>query len=69
MRGDVGVGVDADASDKLRISADVYDPDDAQLRLQAAYRLGNSNTWLMGQFDHVTDSDRRAGYFGIHQTF
>lgn len=69
VRGDVGVGVDADASDKLRISADVYDPDDAQLRLQAAYRLGNSNTWLMGQFDHVTDSDRRAGYFGIHQTF
>ena len=39
-----------------------------KLRLRAAYDLGGG-TALLGQFDDVTDSEKRAGYFGLRQTF
>lgn len=69
MQGDMGVGVDYYPKDSLRVSADYYDFDDGKLRMQAAYRLGGSDTWLMGQMDNVNDGDKRATYFGISQSF
>ena len=68
LAGKVGLGLDAYAGDKFTFSADAYDPDDVKLRLRAAYDLGGG-TALLGQFDDVTDSEKRAGYFGLRQTF
>lgn len=68
VAGKVGLGLDAYAGDKFTFSADAYDPDDVKLRLRAAYDLGGG-TALLGQFDDVTDSEKRAGYFGLRQTF
>ncbi len=69
MQGDMGVGIDYYPKDSLRISADYYDFNDGKLRMQAAYRLGGSDTWLIGQMDSVNDSEKRATYFGISQSF
>ena len=67
--GEAGVGLDAYAGSKFRFSADAYDLNDPALRLRAQYRLGNSGTWLMGQWNDVTDKDRRAAYVGLRQSF
>ena len=67
VAGKVGLGLDAYAGDKFTFSADAYDPDDVKLRLRAAYDLGGG-TALLGQFDDVTVSEKRAGYFGLRQT-
>ncbi len=69
MQGDMGVGVDYYPKDSFRVSADYYDFDDGKLRMQAAYRLGGSDTWIMGQMDNVNDGEKRATYFGISQSF
>ena len=68
IAGQAGIGLDAYAGDKFTFSADAYDPDDVKLRLRAAYDLGGG-TALLGQFDDVTDSRERAGYFGVRQAF
>jgi phospholipid/cholesterol/gamma-HCH transport system substrate-binding protein len=67
--GKAGLGVDAYADDKFKFSADVYDASDPSVRLRAQYRLGNSDTWLMGQMNDVNDSEHRATYVGIRQSF
>ncbi|SFT62140.1 phospholipid/cholesterol/gamma-HCH transport system substrate-binding protein [Selenomonas sp. GACV-9] len=67
--GEAGVGVDAYAGDKFKFSADVYDVHDPSVRLRAQYRLGNSDTWLLGQMNDVNDSDHRATFVGIRQSF
>ena len=63
------MGVDAYAGDKFKFSADVYDASDPSVRLRAQYRLGNSDTWLLGQMNDVNDSEHRATYVGIRQSF
>ena len=70
IKGEGGVGADAYAGKNLKLSADVYDFDDAALRLRAEYALNkNSGTYLLGEFDDVTDSDKRTAYLGLRQKF
>lgn len=68
IHGDAGVGLDAYVGDNFKFSADVYDLDDASLRLGAQFRV-KDDTWLMGQWQNVNDSKRRAAYVGIRQAF
>lgn len=67
--GQPGVGVDAYAGENFKISADAYDMNDPALRLRAQYRLGDSDTWLLGQWNDVNDSDHRTAYVGLKQSF
>ncbi len=67
--GEPGIGVDAYAGEKFKFSADAYDLNDPAVRLRAQYRLGSSGTWLMGQWNDVTDKDRRTAYVGLRQSF
>jgi phospholipid/cholesterol/gamma-HCH transport system substrate-binding protein len=67
--GEAGIGLDAYAGSNFRFSADAYDFNDPTLRLRAMYRLGNNGTWLMGQWNDVTNHDRRAAYVGLRQSF
>lgn len=69
INGDVGVGLDAYAGKRFVFSADAMDPNDLSLRLRAQYELNNAGTWLMGQWNDVNDSDKRAAYLGIRQSF
>ena len=69
INGDPGVGVDAYMGKRFQFSADTYDFNDPSLRLRAQYELNDAGTWLMGQWNDVNDSDKRAAYLGIRQTF
>ena len=68
IAGEPGVGLDANVGNRWRFSADAYDPDDFRLRLSAQYRL-REDTYLMGQLKDLNRSERRAAYFGLHQSF
>ena len=63
-----GLGIDAYAGPKWTFSADAYDINDVTLKLRAQYQL-TSDTYLVGQVNHVNDSDKRATYFGVRHTF
>ena len=60
INGDVGLGLDAYAGKRFVFSVDAMDPNDPALRLGAQYQLNDAGTWLMGQWDDVNDSDKRA---------
>ncbi len=68
IAGKPGVGLDAYAGDRWKFSADVYDLNDAAVRLRAQYRI-TGGTHLMGQWSDVNDSDRRRAYVGVRQEF
>ena len=68
VAGEAGLGVDAHAGKKFSLSADVYDPDDPTVRLRTQYRL-TGNTYLLGEWNDVNDSDKRYFYTGIRQEF
>lgn len=63
-----GIGLDAYAGKKWKFSADAYDFNDRVLRLRTQYELGGG-TYLMGEFNDMTDGDKRAVYMGIRKTF
>ena len=65
---EIGLGLDADAGDRFRISVDAYDLNNIRLRPRASLRVGKS-TYLFGQVDDVNDGDRRATYVGVRQEF
>lgn len=69
IHGSAGVGFDAYAGQRFKLSTDVYDFGDPSVRLRAQYRLGDSKTWLLGQINDVNDSDHRTAYLGIKQAF
>jgi phospholipid/cholesterol/gamma-HCH transport system substrate-binding protein len=68
IHGEAGVGLDAYAGKNFKLSADAYDFNDLSVRLGAQLRMFD-NTWLMGQWQNVNKSDRRAAYVGIKQYF
>ena len=68
IAGDPGIGLDAAVGGHWHFSADAYDPNDFRLRLSAQYRL-REDTYLMGQIRDLNRSERRAAYFGLHQSF
>ena len=70
IKGEAGVGTDYFAGKNLKLSADVYDFDDATLRLRAEYALNKkSGTYLLGEFDDITDNSDRTAYIGLRQKF
>lgn len=68
IHGAAGVGLDAYAGKNFKFSADAYDFNDLSVRLGAQVRVMD-NTWLMGQWQNVNKSDKRAAYVGLKQYF
>lgn len=63
-----GVGVDAKLSDQLRLSLDVYDPNDVRVKLRTQYQVA-PGTFIVGQNEHVNSRDDSTSYFGIRRVF
>ena len=68
IAGKPGVGVDAYAGDKWKFSAEVYDINDATLRLKTQYKVSDS-TYILGEWHDINHRDDRAAYLGIRQEF
>ena len=69
VNGKPGLGLDVYGGKRFKFSAEGYDPDDMQLRLDASYDITGEGTAIAAQWDHVNDRDKRKVYFGIRHTF
>ncbi len=68
IAGKAGVALDAYAGSRWKFSAEVYDPNDAKVRLKSRYRIAES-TYLLGEWHDVNHKESRAAYFGLRQEF
>jgi phospholipid/cholesterol/gamma-HCH transport system substrate-binding protein len=67
--GKPGLGFDTGLNgSQLRLSVDVYDPNDWRVKLRTEYRL-SPDISLVGQNDSLNKSASRNTYFGIKKTF
>lgn len=69
IRDHFGIGVDYDADDRWRFSADAYDANDFRLRLGTRYRVAKK-TYIFANVDDVTNHQKdRTSYVGVRQEF
>ena len=66
--GELGIGADAGLGKQLKLSVDVYDPNDVRVKLRTQYQL-NPSTFLVGQTDNINKSAERSTFVGVRQTF
>lgn len=64
----VGLGVDTKLGEKLKLSVDVYDPNDVRVKLRTQYQLA-PNTFIIGQTDSVNKQAEKTTYVGVRQSF
>jgi len=64
----VGMGVDTKLGEQLRLSVDVYDPNDVRVKLRTQYQL-SPNTFIVGQTDNINKSSEKNTYIGVRRTF
>lgn len=68
MDGKAGIGADIGLGKQLRLSLDVYDPNDLRLKLRTQYELGQ-DTFLVGQTDSLNKDPGNNLYLGVRRTF
>lgn len=68
IEGKAGVGADAALSDKLRLSLDVYDPNDVRVKLRTQYEIA-PHTFIVGQTDSLNKQPGQNTYLGLRRTF
>ncbi len=64
----VGMGVDTKLGKQLKLSVDVYDPNDVRVKLRTQYQL-NPNTFLIGETDSINKAAEKRTYLGVGQNF
>ena len=64
----IGMGIDTKLGEKIKLSVDVYDPNDVRVKLRTQYQLA-SDTYIVGQTDNINKQDDKATYIGVRQNF
>lgn len=68
IEGKAGVGADTMLSDRLRLSLDVYDPNDVRVKLRTQYEIA-PHTFIVGQTDSINKQASQNTYVGLRRTF
>lgn len=68
MEGKAGIGVDKTLGSQLKLSLDVYDPNDLRVKLRSQYQVA-PDTFVVAQTDSINKSPERNTYFGLRRTF
>lgn len=68
IENEIGMGVDTKLGKKLKLSVDVYDPNDVRVKLRTQYQLA-PDTFIVGQTDNVNKQADKTTYIGVRQTF
>lgn len=63
-----GVGADARLSGQLKLSLDVYDPNDVRVKLRTQYEVA-PHTFIVGETDSLNKKPGDNTYFGVRHTF
>lgn len=64
----VGVGIDTQLGKQLKLSLDVYDPNDVRVKLRTQYQVA-PDTFLVGQTENLNKSSEKSTYIGVRQSF
>jgi len=68
IEGKAGIGADTQLNGQMRLSLDVYDPNDVRVKLRAQYKLA-PDTYLVGETDGLNKHPDQNTYFGVQRTF
>ena len=68
VEGEAGIGVDTKLGNQMRLSLDVYDPNDLRVKLRTQYQIA-PETYLVGQTDSLNKDPEKNTYIGLRQTF
>lgn len=68
VEGKAGIGADAMLGKQLRLSLDVYDPNDVRVKLRTQYEIA-PNTFIVGQTDSLNKQPSQNTYVGVRHTF
>ncbi len=68
IEGKAGVGADTMLSDRLRLSVDVYDPNDVRVKLRTQYEIA-PHTFIVGQTDSINKQAGQNTFVGLRRTF
>jgi phospholipid/cholesterol/gamma-HCH transport system substrate-binding protein len=64
----LGIGADAKLGKQMRLSFDVYDPNDIRVKLRTQYQVA-PDTFIVGQADSINKQANRNTYFGLRRVF
>ena len=68
MEGKAGIGFDANTDGPLKLSVDVYDPNDVRYKLRSEFKLA-PDVYLVGQRTKPDSAGESGSYVGIRHTF
>lgn len=68
IEGQAGIGVDTKLGNQMRLSLDVYDPNDVRVKLRTQYQVA-PNTYIVGQTDSLNKKPEENTYIGVRRTF
>jgi len=64
----MGMGVDTQIGKQMKLSVDVYDPNDVRVKLRTQYEVA-PDTFIVGQTDGINKQEDRNTSFGIRKNF
>lgn len=68
IEGQAGIGVDTKLGNQMRLSLDVYDPNDLRVKLRTQYQIA-PETYIVGQTDSLNKNPEQNTYIGVRQAF
>ncbi|MDR3592282.1 MAG: MlaD family protein [Negativicutes bacterium] len=68
IEGKAGVGADAQIGSQMRLSLDVYDPNDVRVKLRTQFKIA-PDTFLVGEADAINKHPDQGTYVGIRRSF
>jgi len=66
--GKAGIGVDKTLGGQMKISLDVYDPNDVRVKLRSQYQVA-PETFIVAQTDSLNKNPDKNLYFGVRKSF
>ena len=66
--GKAGIGVDKQMGSQMKLSLDVYDPNDVRVKLRSQYQVA-PDTFVIAQTDSLNKNPDKNLYFGVRRSF
>ncbi|MBP2639147.1 MAG: Mammalian cell entry related domain protein [Firmicutes bacterium] len=66
--GKAGIGVDKQIGGQMKLSLDVYDPNDVRVKLRSQYQVA-PDTFVVAQTDSLNKNPDKNLYFGVRRSF
>lgn len=68
INGKAGVGADKQFGDQMRLSLDVYDPNDVRVKLRAQFEVA-PDTFIVGETDGLNKKPEQNTFVGVRHSF